>query len=53
MLIAQGWTPSQEPGSKTLGAAKRGAPEAQLRDSGKWETVRHYRVTLVKSLGVV
>lgn len=45
-LLAQGWTPSQEPVTKTLGAAKTGASEAQLRDSGKWETVRHYRVTL-------
>lgn len=44
-LLAQGWTPSQEPVTKTLTAA-RGATEAQLRDSGKWETVRHYRVTL-------
>lgn len=46
MLLAQGWTPSQEPVTKTLGGAKAGAPEAQLRDSGKWETVRHYRMTL-------
>lgn len=45
-LLAQGWSPSQEPVTKTLGAAKGGASEAQLRDSGKWETVRHYRVTL-------
>jgi len=45
-LLAQGWTPSQEPVTKTLGAAKRGASEAQLRDSGKWETIRHYRVAL-------
>jgi subtilisin family serine protease len=48
-LLAQGWTPSQEPVTKTLGAAKRGASEAQLRDSGKWETVRHYRVALKPS----
>ncbi len=45
-LLAQGWTPSQEPVTKTLGATKTGASEAQLRDSGKWETVRHFRVTL-------
>lgn len=45
-LLAQGWTPSQEPVTKPLGSASTGAPEAQLRDSGKWETVRHYRVTL-------
>jgi len=48
-LLARGWTPSQEPVTKTLGAAKRGASEAQLRDSGKWETVRHYRVALKPS----
>lgn len=45
-LLAKGWTPSQEPIAKTLSAAKSGASEAQLRDSGKWETVRHYRVAL-------
>ncbi|MDR2372821.1 MAG: S8 family peptidase [Bifidobacteriaceae bacterium] len=45
-LLAQGWIPSQEAVTKTLGAAKVGASEAQLRDSGKWETVRDYRVTL-------
>lgn len=45
-LLAQGWTPSQEPVTKTLGGTKAGASEAQLRDSGKWETVRHYRMTL-------
>jgi hypothetical protein len=45
-LLTQGWTPSQEPVTKPLTAARRGATEAQLRDSGKWETVRHYRVTL-------
>lgn len=46
VLFAEGWTASQEPVTKSLGARKRGASEAQLRDSGKWETVRHYRVTL-------
>ncbi|MGO0578255.1 S8 family peptidase [Ornithinimicrobium panacihumi] len=45
-LLSQGWELSQEPVTKTLGAAKGGASEAQLRDSGKWETVRNYRVTL-------
>ncbi len=45
-LLAQGWIPSQEPVTKTLGGVKAGASEAQLRDSGKWETVRHYRMTL-------
>ena len=45
-LLAQGWTPSQEPVTKTLGTAKAGATEAQLRDGGKWETIRHYRKLL-------
>lgn len=45
-LLSQGWELSQEPVTKTLSAAKGGASEAQLRDSGKWETVRNYRVTL-------
>lgn len=44
-LLAQGWTPSQEPITKTLTPAK-GTSENDLRDSGKWETVRHYRATL-------
>ncbi|WP_139278482.1 S8 family peptidase [Rhodococcoides fascians] len=42
--LTQGWTPSQEPVSKTL-AAHKGVSENRLRDSGKWETVRHYRAT--------
>ncbi|WP_231445951.1 S8 family peptidase [Brevibacterium zhoupengii] len=44
-LLAQGWTPSQEPTTKTLTPAK-GNTENDLRDSGKWETVRHFRTTL-------
>lgn len=44
-LLAQGWTPSQEPTTKTLTPAK-GNSENDLRDSGKWETVRHFRATL-------
>lgn len=44
-LLTAGWTPSQEPVSQSLGAP-RGSSEAQLRDSGKWETVRHHRLTL-------
>lgn len=44
-LLAQGWKPSQEPASKSLKAAT-GLAEVKLRDSGKWETVRHYRTTL-------
>lgn len=46
-LLAQGWKMSQEPVTKTLNAGNKPyASEAQLRDSGKWETVRHHRVTL-------
>lgn len=45
-LLSKGWELSQEPVTKPLGAAKAGTSEAQLRDSGKWETVRNYRVTL-------
>lgn len=41
-LLVSGWTPSQEPVSKTLGAPK-GASETQLRESGKWETVRYHK----------
>lgn len=37
-LIADGFTPSQEPASETA-PLKRG--EAVLREEGKWETVRH------------
>jgi subtilisin family serine protease len=44
-LLTAGWTPSQEPVTRALGAP-RGSSETQLRDSGKWETVRHHRVTL-------
>lgn len=47
-LLAQGWTPSQEPVTKTLTPA-RGSSEAALRDSGKCETVRHFRVALSPS----
>lgn len=46
-LLKNGWTASQEPATKQLSPAKRdSSPEAQLRDSGKWETVRHYRISL-------
>jgi len=44
-LMTQGWTPSQEPVTKTL-AAPKWANETQLRDSGKWETIRQYRLSL-------
>lgn len=43
-LIVDDWKPSQEPVTRTLGAP-RGANEAQLRDSGKWETIRHHRAS--------
>lgn len=42
-LIIEGWRQSQEPAARTLGAPK-GSNEAQLRDSGKWETVRHHKL---------
>lgn len=42
-LIIEGWKQSQEPAARTLGAPK-GSNEAQLRDSGKWETVRFHKV---------
>lgn len=44
-LMRAGWTMSQEPVTKSLGAAPR-SPEIDLRDRGKWETVRHHRVRL-------
>ncbi|SPM30635.1 S8 family peptidase [Mycobacterium terramassiliense] len=44
-LLAAGWEASQEPITKQLGAKPRSG-EAQLRDSGKWETIRHHRFTL-------
>lgn len=45
-LLSEGWTQGQEPVTKTLSNSKKGKPEFQLRDSGKWETVRHYRVSV-------
>ena len=42
-LIIDGWKQSQEPVARSLGAPK-GSNEAQLRDSGKWETVRYHKV---------
>jgi hypothetical protein len=44
-LIQQGWAMSQEPVTKSIGSGPR-SPEIDLRDSGKWETVRHHRVRL-------
>ena len=44
-LLADGWRPGQEPVTHPLGAAP-GASESQLRDAGKWETIRHHRLRL-------
>lgn len=44
-LRNQGWMESQEPVSKSLGTLP-GTPELDLREAGKWETLRHYRVSL-------
>lgn len=47
-LLAAGWTPSQEPVTKSLGVRKRSG-EQELRDAGKWETVRYYQFALNES----
>jgi hypothetical protein len=44
-LMRDGWVMSQEPVTKSLGSGPR-SPEIDLRDAGKWETVRHHRVRL-------
>jgi hypothetical protein len=44
-LVAAGWKMSQEPVTKSVGAGRH-TPEVDLRDAGKWETVRTHRVTL-------
>lgn len=44
-LRVQGWKESQEPVSKSLGTLP-GMPELDLREAGKWETLRHYRINL-------
>lgn len=44
VLIRAGWTQSQEPVSKPLGPNARA--EVALRDAGKWETLRHHRLSL-------
>lgn len=41
----EGWKESQEPVAKSLGQVP-GMPEVDLREHGKWETIRHQRVTL-------
>ncbi|WP_400160514.1 S8 family peptidase [Arthrobacter sp. BPSS-3] len=43
-LLGQGWRESQEPVTKSLGASS-GRNEASLREGGKWETLRHYRLS--------
>jgi hypothetical protein len=43
-LLTSGWTSGQEPVTKTL-SGSASSNEADLRDSGKWETLRHHRVT--------
>lgn len=45
VLFREGWEMSQEPITKSWGGRSSGA-ELLLRDSGKWETVRHSRVNL-------
>ncbi|WP_237158240.1 S8 family peptidase [Mycobacteroides franklinii] len=44
-LLMAGWTSSQEPVTKTLTSATS-LNETDLRDAGKWETLRHHRVSL-------
>lgn len=43
-LLTSGWTSGQEPVTKTL-TSSASLNEADLRDSGKWETLRHHRVS--------
>ena len=44
-LMRDGWMMSQEPVTTSLGSGPR-SPEIDLRNAGKWETVRHHRVRL-------
>lgn len=44
-LMQGGWAMSQEPVTKGLGRGAR-SPEVDLRDAGKWETVKRHRVRL-------
>ncbi len=46
-LIQSGWVMSQEPITKSLGTGPR-SPEIDLRNSGKWETVRRHRIRINK-----
>jgi hypothetical protein len=43
-LLVAGWTAGQEPVTKTL-AGSTSLNEADLRDAGKWETLRHHRTS--------
>jgi subtilisin family serine protease len=43
-LLTSGWTSGQEPVTKTL-TGSASLNESDLRDSGKWETLRHHRVS--------
>jgi hypothetical protein len=45
ILMKDGWMMSQEPMTKSIGSGPR-SPEIDLRNAGKWETVRHHRVRL-------
>ncbi len=42
-LLTQGWRNGQEPVTKTLSSSAT-LNEADLRDAGKWETLRHHRI---------
>jgi Subtilase family len=44
-LLGAGWRVGQEPVTVGLGSAGP-VPEYHLRDSGKWETLRHSRISL-------
>ncbi|MGH3916799.1 MAG: S8 family peptidase [Pseudonocardiaceae bacterium] len=44
-LLSAGWQVGQEPVTVGLGSSGK-VPEHHLRDSGKWETVRHSRISL-------
>jgi subtilisin family serine protease len=42
-LFAEGWTQSQEPVTRTInGTIGKRVPEHELREAGKWETIRRY-----------
>lgn len=44
-LLIAGWTSGQEPVAQTL-SPSLSRNEADMRDAGKWETLRHHRVNL-------